>query len=198
MTPDFPEEKQRIMEALTHRLRQRHSQLLGPFSSSTAYAHHEGDYWQIHRADGSVERQEYMRIGGQLSVELDEVPDMKVETLLKKIDDVAETAAADLSRAIYSHINRAIDEAGTGIDAGGRPLDQDLFLKALDAIDWDFDKDGNPTNIAIVMHPKVWESHKDIMKAWESDPAFVSKHSALQARKREEWNARESRRTLVD
>ena len=198
MIPDFPVEKEKIMQALMLRHERKHAEYLGFFSEIPAYSHHEGNRWAIKRADGSESEEEYRDIRTEFKVKFDDIPKMTPADLISRIDALAEETARQMHGVIMEEITAATDEAGRSIDARGRPLDQELFLKGMDSIDLDFDSNGKLKPPAIIMHPKLWEARKDEIKSWESDPEFAKQYEALMARKKDEWRARENRRKLVD
>jgi hypothetical protein len=106
--------------------------------------------------------------------------------------------AREMSKNIYAEIARVTNQVGNSLNAQGQPLSKELFLQMFEKVDMDFDENGNWNPPAIIMAPELWEAKKDEMKSWENDPDFQSKHSAIIARKKEEWRDRENRRKLVD
>jgi len=198
MIPDFPEVKERLMKALNNRLQRKHKEYLGIFSEVPGYAHHEGSIWAITNDEGIKREQDYKTISSELLINLEEIPDMVPSEILARVDKVAEDSARLMHAEILEEITKATDEAGTAIDAKGKPLDQDMFLSMLDRMDLEFDEKGELIPPAIVMHPKLWEAKGEELKSWEEDGDFIAKHRQLMHRKREEWRAREARRKLVD
>lgn len=198
MIPDFPEEKAKLMKALNDRFARKNRELLGYFAQIPAYAHHEGNKWAIASAGGDEREQEYKELGGEFALSVDEIPNMSPADILRLVDGVAEDSARQMHSEIMGEITRSVVESGRGIDAQGQPLDQEMFLQALESIDLSFKRDGTLEPPAIIMHPKLWEARKEEIESWESDPDFVARHELLLHRKREEWRAREARRKLVN
>ena len=186
------------MKALNERLVIKQKEYLGYFSTIPSYAHHEGHEWTVVNQGGTENTQEYVNLGSEFSIKVDDVPRMGPQDILGLIDSAAEDSARKMHDQIILSITRSVDEAGTAIDAKGRTLSQDLFLQALDSMQLDFDTEGYLIPPTVIMHPKLWEAKKDEMKSWEQDPEFVRRHTALIDRKREEWSAREACRKLVD
>jgi hypothetical protein len=198
MLPDFPTQKARLLRFWTAYLRRKEREYLGYFATAPSYTHHEGDRWTIQREDGTSSESTYREIEVEMSIATDEVPNLTPDRIAKKLDSVAEKLAKQMHQGIMEGLNQAIDQAGTGVDAKGSPLTKELFLEMLDRMLLPFDKDGNLIPPTIMMHPRMWETHKEEVKSWEQDPEFRARHEEIIERKREEWRDRESCRKLVD
>ena len=198
MLPDFPVQKARLMENLTHYFEQKRREYLGFFSTFPSYRNHEGDSWKIEREDDTVSESSYHAIESVFTIDLNEVPKLTLEKIMQKLDVVAEDMARQVSQGIIADINQALEESGRTVNAKGKPFNKETFLEALDSIELNFDKAGELEPPAFLMHPKMWETIKDDVTSWEQDPELDARHKEVIARKKEEWRARESRRKLVD
>lgn len=198
MIPDFPVEKENMMNYWMKYLSKKHKVLLGVFGNLPAYRNHEGHKWTLDRSDGSKDSQPYHEIQAMLNLKISEIPDLSPEKLRLKLDKLAEDMARQASQSMFAEISRVTNQVGNAIDAKGQPLTKELFLQMLDNLDLDFDENGNWNPPTIVMHPDLWAAKKDEFKSWENDPEFQAKQTKIIARKRGEWHDRENRRKLVD
>jgi hypothetical protein len=198
MLPDFPTQKAKLFKFWTGYLQLKQREYLGHFAIAPSYTHHEGNRWTIQREDGTSSESTYRNIGAEMSIPTDEVPNLTPDRIAKELDSLAEKLARQMRQGIIESLNQATDQAGTRVDAKGSPPTKELFIEVLDRMLLLFDKDGNLIPPAIVMHPRIWETHGEEMKNWEQDPEFSVRYEEIVERKREEWRARESRRKLVD
>lgn len=198
MIPDFPDEKQKLMEMWTKYLELKTQDLLGPFGRSPHFTNHEGHQWLLDREEKDDNETTYQDVSGNIFLKIDEAPELSPQKIMEKLDSAAEEMVNQMKRKILSDIQRASDEAGTSINANGQSLTKDLFLRMLDSMLLSFDEDGKWDPPTMIMAPELWEAKKDEMKAWENDPDFVSRQREIINRKREEWNVRESYRKLAD
>ena len=123
---------------------------------------------------------------------------------LKTIQQVFEalgSAAQDMARQsetmFFQKLDESTRESGNALDAGGRPFGPAILLETLDKIWIDFDENGRPEMPTMVLHPDLFNSIKDRLPEWESDPDFIKKRREIIERKKEEWRDRESHRKLV-
>lgn len=195
MLPDFPEEKQKLLNLWTDYLDRKTNQLLGPFSMAVHFMHHEGNRWQIEQTDGSISEFEYNAVQGEFSVSGDEAPTLTPEKIIEKLDTIADQMASQMTREMFATFAKAADEAGNSINAAGQTLTKDMFLEMISRIDIDFDKDGKPIMPTVFVPPGF---DKSVLDEWNNDPDLGKKHEEIMNRKRDEWNEREACRKLVD
>lgn len=195
MLPDFPEEKSKLMVEWTKYLERKQNALLGPFSLARRFTHHEGNRWRIERADGSVSESEYEELKGELAVSIEEAATLTPEQIASKLDDIAEKMARQQSTSIYEDLKEATDSVGNSINANGRPFSKELFLELLSRISIDFEMDGTPQMPTMIVPPGFDTSQFD---QWDKDLEFAKKHEEIMLRKKEEFDAREASRKLVD
>jgi hypothetical protein len=195
MLPDYPEEKQKLLEIQTDYLNRKTNQLLGPFSQAEHFMHHEGNRWRIERSDGSISESEYNTIQGEFSVSVDEAPTLTPEKIKAKLDTIADQMASKMSKEMFATFAQAADEAGNSINAAGQPLTKDMFLEMISRIEIDFDKDGKPIMPTVFVPPGFDSS---VLDEWNKDPEMGKKHEEIMNKKKEDWNEREACRKLVD
>lgn len=195
MLPDFPEEKSKLMAEWTKYLERKQNAGLGPFSSPRYFTHHEGNRWRIERSDGTVSESEYEELKGELIVSNEEATTLTPEQIAAKLDDIAANMAAQATASIFATLKDASDEAGNSINANGKPFSKELFLELLSRISIDFDSDGKPQMPTMIVPPGF---NKSLLDEWDKDPELAQKHDEIMKRKKEEFDAREASRKLVD
>lgn len=195
MLPDFPSTKAK----LTRRFLAIFEQTVEAKTLPVPWvAQHEGDRSRLVREDGSEERSDSEPKRVEFSIEKDGLPGMTLNEIEQKYATAGEQMAGQLMGDFFRVVDRATEQAGTAIDASGRPLTADLFLDLLGRVQLDFDSEGNLVPPTIVLHPHVWESVRHDVASWDEDPDFKRAFRTLIERKREEWREREGRRKLVD
>jgi hypothetical protein len=199
--PDFPKSRKELSERLRLHLRLR-VQAKTPFAAiGRQFTQHEGrafSYEQILDERKKVIESGFEEMQIPVRLDLKEIPDLVGEMLLQKVDKLADDIARQTSQLGYRVLDESTRLAGTAIDAGGKPLTQELFLKGEEARDWEFDPQTNKKEGFYLAHPDTAERMHKLWQEWEQDKAFMKRVEELRARKHEEWRDRESRRKLVD
>jgi hypothetical protein len=198
MIPDFPKEKEKLMELWNKYLQKKISENLGFLGTLPQYRNYEGDQWKLSRDDGSVEVKDYDHIQGLLDINIEEVPDLSPEKIRLKLDNLANEIATQISKNTYAELSRVTTLYGNEIDAKNKPFSKDLFLEMIEKVALDFDQNGDLIQPAMVVDPVFWEKNKEEIMSWERDEGFVQQHDQLIAKKKEEWIDRENNRKLVD
>jgi hypothetical protein len=132
-----------------------------------------------------------------IEVRYDEVPDLVGDRLLAKVDAIAGELARQTSKEGFRKLEEELSKVGNAVDAGGRPVSQEVLLEMLEKMEMSFDDAGNP-DITFIVHPVVGEVLRSRMEEWHQDVEFRKRHDELISRKREAWRDRESNRKLVD
>ena len=198
MIPDFPQEKEKLMQFWIKYLAAKNKERLGFFGELPIHMNHEGHEWNLNRIDGSEDSQPYHEIRAIFQVDINEVPTLTPEKIREKLDNIAEEMAQQLSRNMFEDVAKVTRQVGNEVNARGQPLTQELFLQMLEKMDLDFDESGNWKPPTIIMHPDLWAAKKDEFKSWETDDGFLARQSTIISKKKEEWLDRENNRKLVD
>ena len=142
-------------------------------------------------ASGDRHDQDMTRIEEQSSIEIPQLIEAGAVYLMPLLEKVSINLSSHQRKIIYESIDDWTSEAGTSVDSGGKPFSIELYLEVLNGMDIEFTDSGVPNIPTIVgsdasLGPKILE--------WQQDARF----SELVAKKRLEWNDRESNRKLVD
>lgn len=116
-----------------------------------------------------------------------------MDAVASMIDEAAEQGVRIVVPQILGYVSRLSQAAGSATDAGGRQLSHDLITESLEAIDVDFDEEGNPDLPTLVAGPAVIEALSKLPPPTEDQTA---RYREMINRKREEFNARRRHRNL--
>jgi hypothetical protein len=197
MFPDFVSCKKIIAKRHIRQLAQRRQQ--DPLLAQMPVIHlHEGRGLLTHREDGSVDPVEFESFTHEFSIgraELQEEAEVVIEEKMKEASDALH---AKHSQVFLAEMEKAAQQSGNVVNAGGRRLTPELYLELLEKMEIDFHPDGSPRIPSLVMSPEMARKMVPQIQAWGEDPDFRKKRAALLETKRNQWYARESNRKLVD
>ncbi len=178
------------------RIRDRVEANVPLMAHSRSLTQHEGHVHSHEQEGGNIISEGYEEIAAPVEIKFSEVPELVGERLIRKVDALADEMARQTSQLGYSKIDELSSAAGTAVDGKGRPFSQEMFLKALESMEIDFDERGNP-QMEFHAHPDMVKVMVKRGAEWERDTNFKRRYRDLMQRKREAWRARESNRKLV-
>ena len=149
------------------------------------------------RPDGRSDETELKQASAETSIRFDEVPHLSIQDRLAKLDDAAREMARQISEHAFGQINEAVERVGNVVNSGGKPLSPDVFLDVIEKIHLDFDADGNPSQLTMVIPPSMAERAKETMQRLHQDPEYDRRYREIIEKKRMEWRDREAARKLV-
>jgi hypothetical protein len=197
MLPDFLVIKRQIADDLTNRLRseQRQDSL---FSLFKQFRQHEGDRFTMIREDQTAHTSRYRRVEMEGTLKVDDVLRSGTKAVRDMLDTMGEGLAKDEAQAFMSMMDQATEEAGTVVHGKGQPFSAEHFIEAISKIELSFDDNGNWEMPTMIMHPLQEARFHAVMKQIDDTADVKARVTAIVDKKREEWLAREARRTLVD
>jgi hypothetical protein len=199
MLPDFPNIKSHLDKLVERRLRYRAKMGDPAVAMIGQVFQHEGDRMVYHTVEGTQKELDYKKAEASFSVSRDEVKSLTIDDIIQKIDAAAQQMSSQMARTIFAAIERTSKEAGTEVNAGGKPFSPEVLFEALEKISIDFDEEtGEPLMPSVFVSPEVANKIKDKLPEWENNEEYTKRHYEIMKRKYEEWNARESNRKLVD
>jgi len=157
----------------------------------------EGSKTAIQRETGEVEQTDMGRASSQIIVGNDEVPNLNIDKAVEKLDAAAREMASQMSRLFFTSIGSAVDKVGNAIDRKGKKLDADAIFEMYDRISLDFNDDGSPVQLSVVLSPNMIELFKETLVKIDSDQDLKRKFESIISKKRMEWRDREANRKLV-
>jgi hypothetical protein len=158
----------------------------------------EGNELVVQYANGGEKTTGFERILHAFEVNKEELIDKGVIAYHEKLPEIAEEALRRRKELLFRRTGEACEEAGTAIDAQGRPFGPDLFLEMLERVEIDFDEDGQPRLPTVVVSPEMGAYIRSHMAKWEADEQFQARRAQIIEEKRNRWIDRESHRQLVD
>lgn len=196
MLPDYVDAKRQLKEGLTRWLRNRVQEHLGPFADLPAHQIFEGTAMAIGRPDGRQDVTQMKQFEAGLEITADEVPQMGLADIMRRIDGTAQKLADDMGKNIYGVASDAAQEAGNVVKAHGK-ITAEAILEVLEKIEIPFDDEGNPELPSIHIHPDMTETLKAALLSLREDPNLRTRHEELLQEKKEIWRDREASRRLV-
>ena len=198
MLPDFPLVKKRYSKILNRYLWEQIN-TKDPFLRQIKHrVQHEGNKAIMKTYDGQNDNMKYECLISEFKINSDEIIQEGFLAFKKHIDKMVDNILEQKSKMMFKKLNEITAKTGNVIRGEGRPFTKESILEAMEKIAMEFDTNGNPTNLSIVVSPVMWERLKDEIPKWESDSEFVAKREALLQKKRKEYLDSENNRKLVD
>lgn len=197
MLPDFISLKRRIARDRQGQLRDKRRE--GSLSSLIpAFRSHEGDRFTIIREDQSVHTKNYRQFEVEVNIRVADLLSSGSRPIHDMLDEVSEKMEKQLSEVFQGVMTEATDEAGTATSAGGRPFTAELYIEAIEKMEFKFDDTGIWQMPTTVLHPSREQTFRKEMSRLDNEPELHARMTKIVNEKREAWRAREARRTLVD
>ncbi len=167
-----------------------------PFLAEVATRHvYEGRMVVEETPDGE-HNTDFMELTSKASVAHTALRQTNVDAVREALEVAGREMADGQSKLAFSTIDKAVREAGTAYNAGGKPMNLDMFIEVLEGIEMDFFT-GTP-NLSLVCSPDLAKKMDALQHEWMRDPESTRRLNDLMRRKYEQWFARENARKLVD
>ena len=195
LLPDLPAVKQQMLKRM-YQAAARESKMRHPLLSSVGEATwHEGSVLRHRTASGDGHSSEKVLLETLMEFDLEEAarqgPARAKEILLKACADIREQQA----RRMFEVISEATERAGTSLVVSGEELTKAHLLEQLRKIQVDFDEEGGPPALRIVVGDRTMVER---IEEWQREADFRTRYEQVIEEKRAEWRDRENRRKLVD
>jgi hypothetical protein len=155
----------------------------------------EGDHMVFLHADGTRERRELKKLSATVTLGLEDIE--RPDVVLGKFGELAHGVEQQQQKLLFDFLNEATEEAGTVVEADGRPMSPDLFLDALGKIELGFNSDGTPHFPAVVCQPEMLLQLTAVVEQVQTKDPYKQRLEEILAQKRQAWRVRESTRKLV-
>jgi hypothetical protein len=197
MLPDYVSLKRHILTERNAELRnvERAESLL---SLAHHIRHHEGDRFTIVRSNGSVSEGQYRQFEIEGTLKISDLLASGSQAIRDFFATMSERLAKQQSSVFQELIEESTEQAGTVTHAKGRPFSAELYIEALEPVEFDFDENEQWIRHTLVFHPDHLPRVKRELARLDNEPALQGRLNALIERKRSEWRAREANRTLAD
>lgn len=197
MLPDFPVIKLKLGEAINKYLQNRVRQ--DPlFSQIRQERHFEGSRMSSAIGGGEFEQTGYKKMQGDVSVKTKDIIEKGPLAFIEEMQKTIEEIQKQMSETLFDKMREITEKTGNIVNARGQEFSFDHFLELLEKMQIDFDEHGNPSMPTLVVSPELGVKLQHKIKEWKANEEYNKKYDNLIARKRKEWNDRESNRKLVD
>lgn len=187
----------KALKIVLAKLRQRVDTGDPVLSQVKRFRQREGSQMRYEQYGGAEVREGFERIGAEFTVLVSDVPTLVGAKLEAKLEEMAQDLISRSAKAFFRKVGEITEEAGTSIDAGGKPISPELLLDMMSTVQMEFKPDGTPAQ-TFVIHPDTLPALKKVSDQIENDPELKRRNAEILERQREAWAARESNRKLVD
>ena len=198
MLPDFPALKRDLASRLIHSAQSvaHDDPVLGMMPEFRIHEGHRAKVRRRNDRDAEITFDDPIR--ASVIIDVDAIRRDGGRAAIEAMRQTGDELAGAMARRTYAAIQEATTAIGNTLDAKGKPVTADDMLQLLEKMEHTFDTRGNWERPSIVAHPDTAAKLERALTMLNDDPAYQAKLEALVARKREEWHAREARRTLAD
>lgn len=197
MLPLYPELKTKLEQLLLDLAHQAAQSQFGFFADAGQVRQHEGDRLEYMTVDGDEKATSYQRIGVGGEIRLSDIPAMTFEdAALLAMEKGRELGAQQV--AYYLEIlNQSLEEVGNVIDVGGEAFTVGRWLQLIEKMRIPFDDQGKPLYPTMHCNPAQEASVRRVREEISS-PEVQARLMQITEKKKEEWDAEQDRRKLVD
>jgi hypothetical protein len=197
MLPDFLGLKKQIFQDRLRELRQgeRNDSILSLIGE---FRQHEGNRFTVTREDQTTETKEYRKAEFEVSLKTSDLLESGTQAIRDVLATVQERMTKEHVLWFQEVMSKATEEAGTVTHAHGRPFTAELYIEALEPVEFTFDEAGNWLRPTLIIHPDREPRVKQELSRLDTEPRLRARLHALIEQKREGWLAREANRALVD
>lgn len=197
MLPDYPQLKRKFRQRLFRFMQRKINEGAPLVARIPHFIQSEGLGFRYEDSSGAVRTSSPAEVKATFSIPKNLPPLKTIQQVFEALQSAAQDMARQSETALFRTLDESTRESGNVVDSAGRPFEPGILLETLEKIWIDFDENGHPEMPTMVLHPDLFNSIKDRLPEWESDPEFISKRREILAKKKEEWRDRESHRKLV-
>ena len=198
--PKYKEVKGIVEKTISTRFQNVMKSQLIPFDSSPNIIQHEGKKLIHNTLDDQSSQKtiNYQKAAVEHKIDLDKIADLTLEEIIAIIDEKAKDMGGQMARHHLKVISDVVEETGNSVDASGNKLSPDLFLEAISKMSISFDENGEPNLPTMIISQKMSEDWRRMAAEADADPKHAEKFEAIMKKKKEEYDAEQASRKLVD
>ncbi len=198
--PRYPQLKKKLAKMLMDYFESEARKELGPLQDVRRFTQHEGKTLKHNTMDNNQKDKElnYVEFKSEYKVAYADVPTMGAEGVLKLLQEQAKEFGGQQAKHQYKVISQTTEEVGNVVNNGGEPFSIDSFFEVMEKIQIEFDEFGKPNMPTMVVSPEGAERAKEVIQEAENNPDVKKRMDELLAKKKEEYDAEQARRKLVD
>ncbi len=195
MLPDFQKLKQEIQKYL-QAFFQKASEQDQLLQMVGRIKHYEGDRTSNKSEDGYESESSYTDLESPMEILPEEIIAQGPNAFVKHGLAMAEDMKRQMIQDMFKHISEGVERVGNTVNTDGKPFSAELYLAALEKKSISFNDDGTPHQQTVV---GVEEEYvKKTNEQLENDPKLRARYDEIMKKKKEEWDASEGDRKLVD
>jgi hypothetical protein len=193
MLPDYPRLKKKLNDKMARLVKEDMEK--DPFLSSfPKHEAHEGDTMTTTSIEGFSSTTDYPETASKFEVTLEETISQGPEAIFSKRSKLSKEMIEKLSKLIIDQLEKVTERTGNVVKANES---SNPILDALEKIEIDFDKYGNPIMPTLMVSPETLEKLKERSKEWNIAEVERRRKDIIE-KKRKQWLDRENSRKLVD
>lgn len=190
MLPDFPQTRAELEALVRARIKESANERFVIAKLVQGFTQHEGMAHQSPGPDGELRPSNYESVAVAVSLKPEDVRRSNPSELSNHIEQLSEETAQKESKIFYSVLDQDVEQGNTTLGRIiGIPSKEEI-LAFFERVDW------SPDSV-FVTHPNDVGPMKALWDECQKDPAFMRRFREAEARKKEEYRARESNRKLV-
>lgn len=198
--PKYPQLKKKLAKMMMDFFETSTKNELGPLRDVRRFIQHEGKTLIHNTMDNNAKDKElkYVEVKTDFRVAYADIPNMGPEDVLKILQDKAKDFGSQQAKHQYQVIAQTTEETGNVVNGNGKAFTIDTFFEVMEKIQIDFDEFGNPNMPTMVVGSSGAEQAKKVIQEAEQNPDIKKRMDELMLKKKEEHDAEQARRKLVD
>jgi len=198
MLPEFPKARKKMDELWEKALFAEMNSEKRFITSMPVRTQREGTKASFETVDGETTDLNYTTVSTELKLEVEDAKGMSEEQFFNHARSLGAGMADGMSKHMLRVLDTVTEETGNTFDFSAGKFGPDNYLEIIDHLAFGFEPDGRPEKLHFILPPSL---HKEItakFAEWQADPQFTARYKEIITRKREEFNASEACRRLVD
>ncbi len=198
MLPDYPEEKNKVAEAIIDLTKTIIEQRKGVFSTIRQSRYFEGDSMKLVRGDGSMEERRFKKVEASVIVTKEQLEEKGFDLTKQTVLSLAEQMAEKQVGMMLSHLEEVTRNVGNVVDGKGQKFNAEMVFEMLEKVDINFDSNGIPKLPMMISNPSGVDTFRAVLDSLHEDRELKKRYDEIIEAKRKDWNDREGARKLVE
>lgn len=196
MLPQFPK-AQKLIEEFANEAMFDAMYEAGPLLLEIrSHQQHEGKDGSFQTNSGQIEQIDFRKTSVAMTSPVKQGRGETLEEILKVMTKGGSDMGRKIQDTILQGVEAATENVGNVIQIRNNEITPEAFLEMMEKVEIDFDEDGRSRSSWFLPQTIAAELHKSY-EAWQEDPILRTKLAALEAKKKEEFRAREVTRRLA-
>jgi hypothetical protein len=127
---------------------------------------------------------------------VDEIESIDVSYILRKVEETAEQFEQKFSQNFFETLHEGTKKTGQVVDAGGKPLTNELIVEMLSKMQVDFERSPHG-DLTMVSAPGMSDTFQRLERELRENSEVQRKLNDIMEKKRNDFREREINRNLV-